>query len=254
MTDRAILDHPPLPPGRTVAYGPRPEQVYEVHGDPATARGWLVLVHGGFWRAAWDRAHLRPLASALALEGYAVALVEYVRTGMEGGGWAGTAGDVRAALAAVRAEAGSDAPVALAGHSAGGHLAVWLLHQPEAEGVRGAVSLAGCLDLAMVARLALDDGAAVDLVGGTPRTHPAAYALADPARLGPTAYPVVVVHGTADEAVPVEVATSWWRACATPGRDALVLLEGVSHFPLVDPGSATYPVLLDHLGRLLPGR
>lgn len=252
MTDRAILDHPPLPPGRTVAYGARPEQVYEVHGEPSTARGWLVLVHGGFWRAAWDRAHLRPLASALAREGYAVALVEYVRTGMRGGGWDGTSGDIRSALAAVRAEAGGDVPVALAGHSAGGHLAVWLLHQPEAQGVRGALSLGGCLDLAMVARLGLDDGAATQLMGGSPQAHPARYDLADPARLGRPAYPVVVVHGTEDEAVPVDVATSWWRHCATPGRDVLLLLEGVSHFPLIDPGSPVYPVLLEHLGRLLP--
>jgi acetyl esterase/lipase len=252
VTDRAILDHPLVPAGRTVSYGPRPEQVYEVHGDQTSAHGWLVLVHGGFWRAAWDRAHLRPFAAALALEGYAVALVEYVRTGMEGGGWDGTSRDVRSALAAVRAEAGHDRPVTIVGHSAGGHLAVWLLHQPEAEGVRGAVSLAGCLDLAMVARLGLDDGAAADLVGGTPETDPASYDLADPARLGPTAYPVVVVHGTADEAVPVDVSRSWWQTCATPGRDALVLLEAVSHFPLIDPRSSAYRVVLDHLGRLMP--
>jgi acetyl esterase/lipase len=253
MSDRAVLDHPPLPAGRTVPYGRLPHQVYEVHGDPSTASGWVVLVHGGFWRAAWDRAHLRPLASALAAEGYAVALVEYVRTGMPGGGWDGTFQDVAAALAAVRQEAG-DRPVVLAGHSAGGHLAVWLLHQPEAEAVRGAVSLGGCLDLTMVADLGLDDGAAQDLVGGTPLTHPDRYRRADPTRLGRSPYPVVVVHGSLDEAVPPTVARSWWAACGTPGRDALVVLEGVGHFALIDPASTAYPVVVGHLQRLLAPR
>ena len=245
---RGILDHPVLPPGRTTSYGPLPHQVYEVFGDPA-ATAWVVLVHGGFWRARWDRTHLRPLASALAREGYAVALVEYARTGMVGGGWDGTSTDARAALRAVRAEAGN-APVVIVGHSAGGHLAVWLLHQREAAGVAGAISLAGCLDLSMVADLGLDDGAAVDLVGGTPQTHPARYDAADPARLGRAPYPVVVVHGTADEAVPVSVARSWWEACAEPGRDVLDLPEGTTHFPLIDPGAPSYPALLGQLRRL----
>ncbi|WP_161964976.1 alpha/beta hydrolase family protein [Ornithinimicrobium cerasi] len=253
MTDRAILHHPPVPPGRIVPYGPLPHQVYEVVGEPVGASGWVVLVHGGFWRAAWDRAHLRPLATALAAEGYAVALLEYARTGMEHGGWDGTFRDVAAALAATGLETG-ESPVVLVGHSAGGHLAAWLLHQPETRavrGLRGAVCLAGCLDLTMVAELGLDDGAAQDLVGGTPRTHPARYDRADPARLGRSPYPVVVVHGSADEAVPPEVSRSWWERCATPGRDRLDVLDGVGHFALVDPASAAHPVLLAHVARLL---
>lgn len=251
MSDRAILSHPTLAPGPARSYGEAAHQVYEVHGDPEAARGWVVLVHGGFWRARWDRTHLRPLAAALAADGYAVALVEYARTGMEGGGWDGTFRDAAAALAAVRREAAPGAPVVLVGHSAGGHLAVWLLHQPEGRGVRGAVSLAGCLDLTMVAELGLDDGAAVELVGGEPATCRGRYDVADPARLGPAPTPVVVVHGSEDEAVPLEVTRSWWRSCARTGRDRLVVLEGVSHFPLIDPGGTAYPLLREQVEHLL---
>lgn len=253
MPDRSILDHPELPAGRTVAYGPRPHHVYEVVGDEHAGRGWVVLVHGGFWKAEWDRTHLRPLAAALARDGYAVALLEYARAGMAGGGFPGTFDDVRAALAAVRREAGT-APLVLAGHSAGGHLAVWLLHQPEAEGVAGAVSLAGCLDLTLTADLGLGGGAAAALMGGGPGDRPELYPGADPSRLGAAPYPVVVVHGTADEAVPLTVAESWWSACATEGRDRLVVLEGVSHFPLVDPGAPCHGVVREHLARLLAAR
>ena len=251
--DRAILDHPELPPGRTVSYGSRPHQVYEVVGDPTSARGWVVLVHGGFWKTRWDRTHLRPLAAALAGEGYAVALLEYARAGMEGGGWPGTFSDVAAALAAVREEIGA-APYAMVGHSAGGHLAAWLLHQPEAEGCAGAVSLAGCLDLTLTAELGLGDGAAGALMGGGPQDLPGPYAEADPARRGAAPYPVVVLHGTEDEEVPVAVADSWWAACGVPDRDRLVVLEGVGHFSLIDPAGPSHPLLLEHLEGLLGRR
>ncbi|MFK5635791.1 MULTISPECIES: alpha/beta hydrolase family protein [unclassified Ornithinimicrobium] len=256
-TDRGILDRPGPQPARTESYGPAPHQVYEVH-EPSTApRAWVVLVHGGFWRAVWDRTHLRPLAAALASEGYAVALVEFARSGMVGGGPPGTFDDVTAALAAVRREEAGALPVVLVGHSAGGHLAVWLLHQPAAAPVPGygpvvgAVSLAGCLDLTTVADLGLDDGAAHDLMGGTPADLPEAYSLADPARLGPTPSPVVVVHGTTDDRVPVAVAESWWSAAATPGRDRLLLPEGADHFAMIDPASTAYPLLTGELARLL---
>ena len=263
--DRGWLLGPHPPVGRLERYGELPHQVYELvePADPGE-RALVVLVHGGFWRAEWDRTHLRPLARALADQGYAVALVEYARSGMEGGeaGWPTAGQDCRAALAAVRAREGGevaqgrgdDRPVLIMGHSAGGHLAVWLLHQPEAEGVRGAVSLAGCLDLHLVAELGLDDDAAVDLLGSRPKEAPATWEGADPARLGRTAYPVVAVHGDADEKVPLEVTRSWWEAAADPERDRLVVPAGSTHFPLIDPKAPEHQEVLTALRSLLPAR
>lgn len=262
-TDRGVLDRPAPPPDQVLRLGDAEHQVIDLYlpAGPA-APAWVVLVHGGFWRAEWDRTHLRPLATALRARGYAVALVEYARTGTAGGGWPGTFDDVAAALAAVRDHAATDrpAPVVLVGHSAGGHLAAWVLHQPAAAPARGrpdvvgAVSLGGCLDLAMVADLGLDDGAAVDLLGGSPAEVPGRYDAADPARLGRTPYPLVVVHGTADEKVPPAVARSWWRSAGTPGRDRLVLLDGVGHFPLIDPDAPAFAALTSQIGWLLDAR
>ena len=59
----------------------------------------VVFLHGGFWRAAYDRKHARPLAEALAAAGFAVCVPEYRRVGQDGGGWPGTFDDVRAAVA-----------------------------------------------------------------------------------------------------------------------------------------------------------
>ena len=255
--EHSILTQPGPGPDRTGSYGPAAHQVYDVFAPAPTegpATPWVVLVHGGFWRAQWDRTHLRPLAAALAGQGYGVALIEYVRSGMPGGGWPATGDDVAAALAAVREQEAAGSPVVLVGHSAGGHLALWALHRPEAAGVAGAVSLAGCLDLHLVAGLGLDDDAAVDLMGGPPSADPATWAGADPARLGRTPYPVVVVHGDRDELVPLQVSRSWWERSGTPGRDRLVVLEGVTHFPLVDPRAPAFTVLRQALATLLrPG-
>lgn len=253
--DRGILQRSAPGPDRTLRYGDAGHQVVDLFLPPGPHPSWVVLVHGGFWRAEWDRVHLQPLADALRAQGYAVAVIEYARTGMAGGGWPGTFEDVADALVAVRVHAAAHdrAPVVLVGHSAGGHLAAWLLHQPAGAPARGrapvagAVSLAGCLDLSMVALLGLDDGAAVDLLGGTPAAVPERYEATDPTRLGRTPYPVVVVHGTADEQVPVGVARSWWSAAATPGRDRMVLLDGVGHFPVIDPSAPAFGVLTDQI-------
>lgn len=258
--DRGVLGLRGPDPSRTVPYGPAAHQVYEVHEPPGEPHAWVVLVHGGFWRAEWDRVHLRPLAAALAEEGYAVALVEYVRPGLPGGGWPATGDDVVAAVAAVGRDEAGACPVVLVGHSAGGHLAVWALHRVgEAEastvpGLAGAVSLAGCLDLHLVHRLGLDGDAAAALMGSTPAADPTAWDAADPARLGRAPYPVVVVHGDQDEQVPLEVARSWWEQAGDPGRDRLVLLPGVTHFPLVDPTHPARTVLRDAIEGLLAPR
>ncbi|GAA3055620.1 hypothetical protein GCM10020000_42430 [Streptomyces olivoverticillatus] len=71
-----------------MAYGPHPSQVVDFHRPPgAPARTRVTLLHGGFWREAYDRRHLEPLARALAARGLEVALAEYRRVG--GGAAAG---------------------------------------------------------------------------------------------------------------------------------------------------------------------
>lgn len=250
---RDVLNRSVREPDRTTTFGPGSTQLYAVwfpHDIPAGNRGvTVVLVHGGFWREQWDRTHLHPLAAALADAGYTVALPEYRRTGMPGGTWPGPGTDVAQALDAIRADETVPKPVVLVGHSAGGHLAVWLLHRPEAVGCLGAVSLAGCLDLRMVGRLGLDEGAADDLMG-TPGWSEQSFLGADPVDLGPTPAPVIALHGTADQQVPPAVTESWFARCGTAGRDRLRLLEGVDHFDLIDPQAPVWDELLAAVGEL----
>ena len=93
------MDHPPEQldrnPDRTLTYGPHPDQVVDVYAGGSAGR--VTLIHGGFWKPAYDRAHLAPMAIALADNGFEVALVEYRRP--ETGRWPVISADVRAALA-----------------------------------------------------------------------------------------------------------------------------------------------------------
>ncbi|SEF23718.1 Acetyl esterase/lipase [Amycolatopsis pretoriensis] len=154
----ARYDDPPGPV-RTVAYGPHPAQVGELY-RPAGEGPFpvVVLLHGGYWTAMFDRRTATPLADELLARGYAVWNVDYRRLG-DDGGWPSTFEDVATAIDVVADldPALDVARVAVIGHSAGGQLAAWAAHRPAlAAGAVGAdpkvvpvavVSLAGVLDL-----------------------------------------------------------------------------------------------------------
>ncbi|MFG1925583.1 alpha/beta hydrolase family protein [Cryptosporangium sp. NPDC048952] len=259
----------PLPeggvPGRLLAYGPGPEQVAEFY--PGRDPGALVVfLHGGYWRAMYDRSHARPLAGALAEAGYAVLLAEYRRVGQPGGGYPGTLLDVAALLDTLPDAVAPDLPVILAGHSAGGHLALWAAARPAlppgtpgapsaagAPGVAGGLgrivgvlALAPVADLVSGAELGLGDGAVEAFLGGVPGVVPERYAVADPASLPAPAVPVTMLHGDADDVVPPDVARSY----AADGRATLTLLPGADHFGVITPGSPDWLHVLTALDAL----
>jgi acetyl esterase/lipase len=254
---RAVLDRPAPPPDDTVRYGDHPDQVADLRrprsGPP---RPLVVVIHGGFWRAEYDRAHTGPLAADLAARGYPVAQLEYRRTGQAGGGWPGTLDDVAAgtkALPALVAAAMPDlapataGPPILLGHSAGGHLALWCTTTVPALGV---LALAPVADLAEAHRLDLDDGAVSALLGGGPDIVPERYAAADPSRV-PLQTPTVVIHGALDLQVPVEMSRRYVAATRADGADIrLVELPEAEHFTLIDPESPVWPRVTDALRSL----
>jgi pimeloyl-ACP methyl ester carboxylesterase len=206
-----------------------------------------VFVHGGFWRARWAADTIAPLARACA--GAAphpwVWNIEYPRVGMAGGGWPGTAVAVRDALgAAVTAAAGR--PVVVIGHSAGGHLALWAAaHHP----VATAVSLAGVCDLEEGVRAGIGNGAVLEFLGADPDSG--LYGAASPIARLPLGSPSLLIHGDADEDVPVSQSRSFARAARAAGDDCeLHELPGGGHFEVVDPGGRAWPILSARLAAL----
>ena len=255
----------PPPPAPCVAYGAHPEAVGNLHLPAREGGPWpvVVLVHGGFWRARWDRTTLTPLACDLAARGYAAWNVEYRRVGQEGGGWPGTLADAAAAVDHLAALEEVDAGRAVAvGHSAGGHLALWLAGRPRlpagapgaapAVRLRAAVSLAGVADLERAQRAGLGDGAVADLLGGGPDDVPGRYAVASPAALLPLGAPHVLVHGALDEVVPPEQSRRYAEAARAAGDDVeLVELPESDHFDVIDPDGDAWAAVVERLPRLL---
>ena len=219
------------PGWETVAYGEHAEQVADVRGGGTQV---AAVVHGGFWRSSFTRANTRALAVDLALRGWTSWNVEYRRIG-NGGGVPETLEDVAAAVAR------SGATVVL-GHSAGGHLALWAGGDTRVP----AVSLAGVCDLTAAARDGIGAGAAVELAGGTPEERPEAYALADPMQRLPVETAQLVVHGDADDRVPVEYSR---RYAAAAGCE-LLELAGVGHFEVIDPRTDAWADVAGRLGAL----
>lgn len=229
----SIFDTPQPPPDRTMSYGASPDQVIDVRLPSGAARAVTVLViHGGFWRPKTDRTHAAAQSIAFAAKGFHVATIEYRR---EPGDWPAMAADVLAAISAVQQDTELPDRTVLIGHSAGGHLVTWASYQPEVS-VAGTVALAGCVDLHLTRDLGLGDGAALAMMGSAPE---AVWRAADPALLGPPPVPVRLVHGDADDTVPVEVSESY-QAAANAGIP-LQVLAGAGHFELVDPNAAEFP-------------
>jgi len=277
-----VLTRPGRPPDLVLHYGDEPDHVADLHLPPADSpdadgSGGQVLLtlflHGGFWRAEYGREHTRPLAGALAEAGFAVCAPEYRRTGQPGGGWPGTFDDVAAAvdrLPALVAEAtgglvaSDSAQTLLAGHSAGGHLALWAASRHrlppgsrwrvEESRWRGVVALAAVSDLTGSYRKSLGQQAAGALMEGGPIRYGDRYLQADPSQLLAAGAPVWLVHGMADDRVPYLMALDyarWARAAGARAAEATcLLLPGAGHFAVIDPLSPEWPQVVNAFRRV----
>ncbi|MFH7598807.1 alpha/beta hydrolase [Streptomyces racemochromogenes] len=275
----AAFAHPPVAPDASAAYGEHPDQVidfYAPRGDSCGPAPLVVVLHGGAWRAPYDRLHVTPFADFLARRGFAVANVEYRRGSSlphQGSGspvagrWPETFDDVAAAMDALPGLLGEALPSAdprrtvVTGHSAGGHLALWAAARhvlpsgspwrlPSPPQLRGVVALAPIADFEVAEKLGVCGGACAQLLGG-PAHWDARRPSADPASLLPTGIATTVVQGREDIVVPPAVAESYVAAAAKAGEMVgLTLVEGVGHFPLIDPAADACAVVAEEISQL----
>ena len=217
-----------------------------------------VVIHGGYWRARYDRSLTTDLCLDLAAHRVAAWNLEYRRVGA-GGGWPETFLDVAAGVDHL---AEIDAPLDLArvssvGHSAGGQLALWVAARPglppEAPGaaprvvVRAAVSQAGVVDLRLAAELEPSAEPTRALLGD-PDEHGVRYDLASPRERLPLGIPLLLLHGARDDTVSMRIQTSYAEAARELGDPAeLRVLTGVEHFEHIDVRSHVWHAARDWL-------
>jgi acetyl esterase/lipase len=261
-------------------YGNEPHQFGDLYvPNEHSHHPTVILIHGGYWRARYGLDLMDRLAEDLVKRGYAAWNIEYRRVGNTGGGWPGTLLDVALAtdyLRKLEAFYNLDLQrVVPIGHSAGGHLAFWLAARPRIPifarnellassqlrgeneetplplAIAGAISLAGVVDLEMAWQLHLSNDAVVELMGGSLTNVPERYAVASPAAMLPLGVPQVLIHGTSDDNVPIQLSITYTNTARVLNDQVTYIeLEGVDHFDVIDPYSNAWAITVKELQKL----
>ena len=240
--DLSILTRKAAPPDHTLRYGAHPDQLADFRrGTRGGQLPLVVVIHGGFWKPAYDRSHAEAMGSALALAGWSVLTLEYRRSP---GQPEAMLEDITSALRSLPAlVAPHNGDVTLIGHSAGGHLVLWAAATLGLPNLRGVVALAPAADLRLAHGLQLGSGAVQAFLGSPPDQKPSM----DPMNLPAPTVPVTLIQGDEDQVVPPAVAQSYCKAFPAT---RLVALPGVGHFALIDPLTPAWTAVLDALQKL----
>lgn len=213
-----------------------------------------IMIHGGYWRAKYDLTHAGHLCAALVKAGIATWNVEYRRVGNPGGGWPGTFEDISSGFSFLKQRAAQhrldEKRFMVMGHSAGGQLALCLgAHQPS---LRGALSLAGVVDLHRAWELHLSNDAVVEFLGGTPDTVPDHYHEASPIEVSMPRMEQSLIHGEKDDIVPLEISRHYRDVKKKRGEDVeLIEIRYADHFDVIDPQSKAWTVVQKTVMKIL---
>ncbi len=261
--DLANFENPPA--DARIHYGEAPLQFGDLRLPPGDGpHPVAIFIHGGCWLAEYDITHSSKLTAALARAGIATWSLEYRRVGDEGGGWPGTFDDVGQGadyLRSIAARYNLDLNrVITSGHSAGGHLALWLASRAQrasaagsdpAISIRGVLALAPAADLGYLYETEVCGHVIDELLGGSPQQVPERYLLGDPMQFSLSGVPQTLVIGSHDEfwAPP---GLSYYRTANARG-DKVRKIDATEsgHFEMIDPDSTTWPLVLGAARELL---
>jgi acetyl esterase/lipase len=249
-----LLDRAQPKPDATLRYGADALQVVDVwKPEGAGPHPAVIMIHGGCWQTAVaERDIMNWIADDLRSHGVGVWNIEY-RGVDRGGGLPGTYEDVGAAADLFVAEGAkqglkTDGPRIAIGHSAGGHLALWLARRP---GLVAGDALRGKDPLRI--DLAISQGGLPDLRAGAASSGhacgsaaPAAMAGGDFARTSPPEMPLgtareLQFHNDRDGIAPPNIARAYADAMAKRGGAAEVVTTGdEGHVELIAPDSVSW--------------
>lgn len=262
MTWPDLLERPRPSPDHTIRYGDDPLQVVDVW-LPASAGPHPValMVHGGCWQTEIaDRTIMNWIADDLRRRGIAVWNIDY-RGVDRGGGYPGTFQDAAAAADALRSHASryrlDTGRVVAIGHSAGGHLALWLAARPRLPAgsplrtanplpIAEVVSLGGLPDLEEAAREP-GSGCGTEVIA---RISGGRFAETSVPRLAPLGVKQVLINGRQDRIIPAAYAEGYARPMRAAGDDVRVrMLDATGHVELIAPETAAWAAAVEELRR-----
>jgi acetyl esterase/lipase len=252
------LKNRPRPiPSHSIAYGSDPLQIADLwlplkKGPHPVA----IMVHGGCWQTdIADRTLMDWVADDLRRHGVAVWNIEYRGVDRPGGGYPGTFRDVAAAADTLRDVAGRYdldlRRVVAIGHSAGGHLALWLaarprigsaspLHSRTPLRIDRAISLGGLPDLEAT-EASPDNGCGTAVVARLTGRRADRFSDTSVPSLLPLGVRQDLVNGREDRIIPYRLATDYADRARKAG-DAVTLhtVPATGHVELVAPETAAW--------------
>ena len=263
----------PPAPGPILAYGTNPLQHVELWKPAGTGPFLVVLmIHGGCWQTAVAKADImHALAADLMRRGIAVWNIEYRGVDVPGGGYPGTFQDVAAAADLLGREGpklGLDTRrVVAVGHSAGGHLALWLAARPKIARtsalwsahplpIAGVLSQGGLPDLAQTKAEAAEACGAdtVDrLVGRPSAERPDVYADTSPVAMLPMGAKTAqnLVAGAEDVISPPHFSLAYYEKIKGEDRGSVLVVPASGHFELISPGTRAWEAQLKTIDSML---
>ena len=264
LTFKDILERPDRPsPTHKLAYGEHADQTGELwlpNSPPPATRQKLpvaILIHGGCWRADLPGPELVAfLADALRQRGMAVWSITYRRVGTKADKFSpypDTFRDVAAAadkLAELAPTHQLDlSRVVTTGHSAGGHLAMWVAARPKLPAdsplfsakplaIHASIGIAALPDLqyAKLASAHACGNDTVDLLVDTKARGNEAFRDTSLVPMLPLGIPTTLISGVYDAIVaPAHALRYRERAKAKGEPVSLVTLDESGHFELIAP-------------------
>jgi acetyl esterase/lipase len=240
-----------------IAYGADPLQHVDLWRPSGKGPFPVVLmIHGGCWRTDVATADIMDRAAAdLVAHDIAVWNVEYRGIDRPGGGYPGTFRDVAAAADMLGRDGGRyrlrTGRIVALGHSAGGHLALWLaarsgvpkdgpLYSNAPLPIAAVASLGGLADLELASVPPGDTcgaGSVTQLVDAEHRRD--AFADTSPVRLRQPAIPIALINGGADRIAPPAVA-ELYAVHVGAGTIRRLVPPGESHMEEIEPGSQSW--------------